>query len=444
MVLAAVAPICRLFRVLSRSQPIRRFSQDVFMARTDAIVLGAGIVGVSVALHLAKRGLAVALVDRGEPGQGTSYGNAGIIEGNTLFPARFPAGLGALARIALKQAPEADYHVTFLAQVAPWLLAFRRNSSPQRLVETMEAMRPLFSRAVGEHAALMAEAGAEQYLRHTGWLKLYRSDAGLAGTARERAIAGELGMPLRVLDVDAARALEPSLSPVFRHAVFWEQAASVSNPLAVTRAYASRFKALGGVVVTGDATRLHQSAGRWRIDTAEGPVDAEAAVVALGPWAPDLLAPLGIKLPLAVKRGYHRHFRPRGNAGLARPILDAENGYCIVPMEQGIRITTGAEFAPRDAGPTPVQFSRVMPAAEGLFPLGEPVEEQPWMGARPCFADSRPVIGRAPGRPGLWLAYGHGHSGLTLGPVTGRLIAEMMTGATPFCDPAPYSAERFG
>ncbi len=91
--------------------------------------------------------------------------------------------------------------------------------------------------------------------------------------------------------------------------------------------------------------RLHQSAGRWRIDTAEGPVDAEAAVVALGPWAPDLLAPLGIKLPLAVKRGYHRHFRPRGNAGLARPILDAENGYCIVPMEQGIRITTGAEFA---------------------------------------------------------------------------------------------------
>ena len=414
------------------------------MARTDAIVLGAGIVGVSVALHLVMRRLSVALIDRDNPGRGTSYGNAGIIEGNTLFPARFPASLGALLRIALKRAPEADYHLAFLAQVAPWLLAFRRNSAPQKLVETMQAMRPLFSRAVGEHAALMTEAGAEHYLRRTGWLKLYRSDAGLAGTARERAIAAELGMPLRVLDVEAARALEPSLAPVFRHAVFWEQAASVSDPLGVTRAYVARFKALGGVVLTGDAMRLHQSAGRWRIDTAEGPVDAEAAVVALGPWAPDLLAPLGIRLPLAVKRGYHRHFRPRGNAGLARPILDAENGYCIVPMAQGIRITTGAEFAARDATPTPVQFARVMPAASGLFPLGDPVEERPWMGARPCFADSRPVIGRAPGRPGLWLAYGHGHSGLTLGPVTGRLIAEMMTGATPFCDPAPYCAERFG
>jgi D-amino-acid dehydrogenase len=185
-----------------------------------------------------------------------------------------------------------------------------------------------------------------------------------------------------------------------------EQAASVSNPLAVTRAYVARFKELGGVVLTGDAMRLHQSAGRWRIDTAEGPVDAEAAVVALGPWAPDLLAPLGIRLPLGIKRGYHRHFRPRGNAGLARPILDAENGYCIAPMEQGIRLTTGAEFAARDAAPTPVQFDRIMPAATGLFPLGDPVEERPWMGARPCFADSRPVIGRAPGPAGpvarLW------------------------------------------
>jgi D-amino-acid dehydrogenase len=128
---------------------------------------------------------------------------------------------------------------------------------------------------------------------------------------------------------------------------------------------------------------------------------------------------------------------------LGRPIRDADNGYCLAPMEQGIRLTTGAEFAARDAPPTPVQFDRLLPAAHGLFPLGEPVEPKPWMGARPCFADSRPVIGRAPGQRGLWLAYGHGHWGLSLGPATGRLIAEMITGATPFCDPQPYAAERF-
>jgi D-amino-acid dehydrogenase len=414
------------------------------MARTDAIVLGAGIVGVSVALHLTKRGLAVTLVDRGEPGRGTSYGNAGIIEANTLFPVAFPANLTSLLRIALKQAPEANYHVSFLARVMPWLLAFRRYSAPSHLVGTMRAMRPLFSCALAEHEALAEEAHADRYLRHTGWLKLYRSDSSFAATSRERAVAAELGMPLRVMDVDAVRALEPALAPAFRHAVCWEDAASVTNPLALTRAYAARFAALGGVTVAGDARSLHRLDGRWRIETAQGPIDGEAAVVTLGPWAPDLLGPLGINLPLAVKRGYHRHFGTRGNASLARPVLDADNGYCLAPMEQGIRVTTGAEFAARDAPPTPVQLKRVLPAARDLFPLGDAVEDRTWMGARPCFADSRPVIGRAPGRqPGLWLAYGHGHWGLTLGPATGRLIAEMMTGAIPFCDPTPYGAERF-
>jgi D-amino-acid dehydrogenase len=156
-----------------------------------------------------------------------------------------------------------------------------------------------------------------------------------------------------------------------------------------------------------------------------------------------VLSPLGLRLPLAVKRGYHRHFRVRGNASLTRPVVDADLGYCVTPMEQGLRLTTGAEFAARDAPATPAQLERLMPAASALFPLGEPVEPAPWMGSRPCFADSKPVIGPAPGQPGLWLCYGHAHWGLTLGPASGRLLAEMITGATPFCDPAPYGAERF-
>src|SRR5262249_56752659 len=117
----------------------------------------------------------------------------------------------------------------------------------------------------------------------------------------------------------------------------------------------------------------------------------------------DLLATFGLRLPLAVKRGYHRHFRAQGNAGLVRPVLDAEVGYLVTPMEQGIRITTGTEFAARDAPPSPVQFDRIMPRARELFPLGERVDAKTWLGSRPCLPDSRPVIGRAPGQAGLWL-----------------------------------------
>jgi D-lysine oxidase len=413
------------------------------MARTDVIVLGAGIVGTSAAVHLAKRGLSVALVDRGSAGEGTSYGNAGIIEGNTIFPAAFPSDWATLLRIALKRSPLANYHLAFLPKVAPWLAAFRAASQPARLLETAQLMRPLFARAVAEHDALAAEAGAEQYFRRTGWLKLYRTEASFWALSRELDLAASLGIANVPLEPDAARALEPSLAPVFRHAVHWTGAVSVSNPLAVTRAYAARFAALGGLSLTGDARSLHRVHPHWRLETDAGPLDASDVVIALGPWLPDLLEPLGITLPFAVKRGYHRHFRAQGNAALGRPILDAENGYCITPMEQGIRLTTGVEFAARDAPPTPVQFDRLLPAARELFALGQPVEPQPWLGARPCFPDSRPVISRAPGHGGLWLACGHAHWGLTLGPVTGRLIAEMMTGATPFCDPKPYGVERF-
>jgi len=413
------------------------------MARSDVIVLGAGIVGVSAALHLVKRGVGVTLIDRRAPGEETSYGNAGVIEGNTLFPHPFPAGFAALLRVALKQATEANYHLSFLPQVAPWLLAYRANSTTERRTAFAHAMRPLFARALAEHEALMVEANATGYLHKEGWLKLYRTEAAFDAGAREREVAAGFDLPYVILDRAGAVAMEPALGPGFQRAVHWPQAANITNPLAVTKAYAERFAALGGILLSGDARSLRSGGSDWRVDTDAGPVDASQVVLALGPWTPDILGPLGLRLPLAVKRGYHRHFRPRGNAGLTRPVVDAELGYCVAPMEQGLRLTTGAEFAARDAPPTPAQLDRLLPAANELFPLGEAVEATPWMGSRPCFPDSRPVIGRAARHPGLWLSYGQAHWGLTLGPVTGRLLAEMMTGATPFCDPAPYGAERF-
>jgi D-amino-acid dehydrogenase len=166
-------------------------------------------------------------------------------------------------------------------------------------------------------------------------------------------------------------------------------------------------------------------------------------VVALGPWSMDLLEPLGYRLPLATKRGYHMHYKAKGNAGLTLPILDEEGGFVITPMERGIRLTTGAEFARRDAPKTPVQLAKTEKLARGLFPLAERVDPEPWMGARPIFPDSRPVIGAAGRHKGLWLAFGHQHLGFTMGPATGRLLAEMITGEKPYVDPAPFSPARF-
>jgi D-amino-acid dehydrogenase len=177
--------------------------------------------------------------------------------------------------------------------------------------------------------------------------------------------------------------------------------------------------------------------------TLEGTITAREVVVAMGPWSDQVFAPLGYSIPLAVKRGYHLHVKAGGNAVLHHPVLDADNGFLLAPMNRGIRITTGAEFARRDAPPTPVQVERALPKAHKLFPMGEPVDAQPWKGARPCLPDMLPVIGKAPRHPGLWFDFGHQHHGLTLGPATGRLLAEMMTGETPFADHRPFAVERF-
>jgi D-amino-acid dehydrogenase len=209
------------------------------------------------------------------------------------------------------------------------------------------------------------------------------------------------------------------------------------------KAYARLFEERGGRFVEGDARTLSKLRDGWQVRTAKGPVTAGAVVVALGPWSDDLFRTLGLSFPFGVKRGYHMHFTAQGNATLNRPIIDVANGYALTPMVKGIRLTTGAEFALRDAPATPVQLSRVEPLAREIFPLGERVDAEPWLGRRPCLPDMLPVVGRAPGQDGVWLNFGHHHLGFTLGPVTGRLLAELMTGEAPFTDPAPYRADRF-
>ena len=303
--------------------------------RTDAIVLGAGIVGTSVALQLAKRGLSVALIDRRGPGEETSYGNTGVIVGASVFPTAFPRSLKKLIQVALKRAPEANYHWGDLLKIAPWLVSYFRFSSLENLKDSAVKLRPLMSRAVAEHEELLQDSGAMKYFRKTGWITLYRSDAAFEAMKPQLEFGAQIGVAAQPLDTEGTRKLEPNLNPVFRHSLFWPDVASLSNPLMVTRAYAARLAALGGVVIKGDARSLHRADGKWRVDTDSGPIDAENAVVALGPWSPDVLEPLGIKVPLGIKRGYHRHFDAKGNASLTRPVIDTEYGYALTPDGAG-------------------------------------------------------------------------------------------------------------
>jgi D-amino-acid dehydrogenase len=413
--------------------------------KADVLVLGAGMVGVGAALHLQKRGRRVILIDRHErAGEETSHGNAGLIESASVFPYMFPREFAPILQYALNRNPSVRYAPADLPLFLPWLVRYFLASSPERALHSAKAELPLIRRSLIEHEALVAQTGVPELLRRNGWIKLFRSDATLAGAVRDLERAREYGVEGEVLDQKAIEHREPNLTGQFAGATYFPSPGFIADPGGLAKAYASLFERRGGRFVVGDARTLEQSGATWRVNGAEGSMTAREVVVALGPWSDVVFRPLGYNIPLAVKRGYHLHLAPGGNAVLNHPVLDTDNGFLLAPMNRGIRLTTGVEFARRDAPATPIQVERALPKARALFPLGEPIDAQPWKGARPCLPDMLPVIGRAPRHPGLWFDFGHQHHGLTLGPVTGRLLAEMMTGETPFADPAPFAVERFG
>jgi D-amino-acid dehydrogenase len=391
----------------------------------DCIVLGAGMVGVSVALHLQARGRTVALLDRRGPAEETSHGNAGIIQREGVVPYMFPREWATIFKYARNNTSEAYYQLSSLPRIAPWLFRYWSNSTP-------------------EHEPFLEAAGLMHLVRRTGYVRVYRTEAGLeAARKKDAAVKAKYGINHDVLDAKGVEGLEPHLTDEIIGGVHFTDPISVADPGAIGRGYADLLVKRGGRLFEGEARSLEATAAGYKVATRQGWIEGRDVVVALGPWADDLLRAQGVNVPLGWKRGYHMHYRAEGNATLSRPVIDAERGYCIAPMTKGIRLTTGAEFAGRDSPQSPIQLGRAENAAHEIFPLGDRMDAEPWLGRRPCMPDMVPVIGSTPGRKGLWLAFGHHHLGFTLGPATGRLLAEMMTGEKPFTDPAPYRVDRF-
>lgn len=409
----------------------------------SAIVLGAGMVGVATAIQLQKRGWSVALLDRKEPGQETSYGNAGIIESEALHPRPMPRDLREFAKIAIGRTNEVNYRFSALPYHFGPLLRYWWHSFPVRYAPISAAYARIIVGATREHEHLIDDSSAGNLIRRDGYRILYRKQKALdADVAAAELLTTAYGAKFSVMTSRELKQAEPVLAHVGVGAVHWLEPWTVSDPGALVSAYAGLFTRMGGRLLRGDALSLSNSrAGGWSVVTENGRIEAEAAVIALGPWSPDFLERFGYRFPMVRKRGYHRHYE--GGSPLNLPLCDAANGYVVGPMTKGMRVTTGAELAAPNAKPDHTQLIIAERAARELVDLGRPVELTPWLGTRPCMPDMLPVIGRAPNHPGLWFQFGHGHQGFTLGPITGRLVAELMDNDTPIVNPFPYRPERF-
>lgn len=402
----------------------------------DTIIIGAGMVGVSTAIHLLKKGQSVLLLDKAGIAKQTSYGNSGIIESSYVLPFP-PPHWSNIPKIILGKTPYARINYPDGLTQLPWMLNFYWQSRTSARIKSGAAMRPLVENAIDEHAAIMNPAGASQHISDHGRIKLHRTEGSFDKGTHERKILEQYEVPFEILSPKELTEIEPDISPHFYRAIRLTGSKRYTNPAKAIQSAAQWFTHQGGKYKNENVTAIKKDNGKWRVNEYQ----CSNVVICAGPWSNELVKPLGHKFPFGVKRGYHKHYQ--SDANIKHAIVDADNGYLICPMEQGIRITTGAEFAAMNTMPNPSQIDLVLPKAKELINLGQAAEDKAWMGTRPCLADSLPVIGQSHKHEGLWFNCGHGHCGITAGPASGRLTAELITGEKPFCDPAPYTLLRF-
>ncbi|MDN3922146.1 NAD(P)/FAD-dependent oxidoreductase [Roseateles violae] len=408
----------------------------------EILVLGAGMVGVCTALELQLRGHQVTLVDRRPPGQEASYGNAGVIQREAVEPYAMPRDWRALLDVVFRRGIDVNYHVSGLLAFWPQLLRYWQASAPASHRAISRQYAGLIAHATDEHARLMRLAGAEDLLQRDGLRMIYRDERAMEHALRNaQRVSREYGIRFAALDSRAIDTAEPAFRIPLAGAVHWLDSWNIGDPGALVERYAQLFLQRGGRLLRGNADSLNATASGWQVETDEGPVQAQQAVLALGAWADSQVRRLGYRWPLFVKRGYHRHYT--GGAKLNVTTLDAERGYVMAPQLRGLRVTSGAEIACIDSTPTPRQLIGAEAMAGQLLDLGRPVEIDPWMGSRPCCADMKPIIGAAPRHPGLWVNCGHGHQGFTLGPASARLLADLMEGGSPYTEAEAFSPTRF-
>ena len=389
-------------------------------------VIGAGMVGASIAYALAKRGASVTLIDRDAPGHGCSYGNSGAISPASIAPVAMPGVLASVPSMLMDPESPLFLPLAYLPRALPWLARFVASASPKRVAVTAKKLADLHAGSIDAHLALSREVGVPELILRGGHLHLYPDEAALAKDAGGWKLREQYGYKFERLGRTALHTLEPRVGKRYQIGIFLADHATILNPLRYVEAIVRAYAALGGKVERGLVGAVSQRPdGRWSVDADGAPALFDHVVVAAGIWSRRLLEPLGIRLQLESQRGYHVQFAG-GTKIVSRTVILADKKIFLTPMEGGLRVGGTVEIGGIDRAPDPHRAAILEKIARENIDGLEGLSVQTWMGHRPCMPDSVPVIGPAAGRPGLWLAVGHGHLGMTDSPNTAKRIAEAM------------------
>jgi len=425
--------------------PAKATSSSDTSASQKVVVIGAGIVGVNVGLALLDKGYDVTILDRGEPGMGASFGNAGGIAVSECAPVAMPGMLKSVPGWLMDPLGPLSVRWGYLPKMMPWLLRFLAASRKTRVEQIAANMATLLNRAWDDYDPVIKGAGlADAVFKKHGAMAVYRSNSSRKAAEYAIDLRRRNGIKLRDLTRDEVRDIEPDLAPIFACGVMEEDWGHVLDPFKITTGIFKHFLERGGKFQTADVANFVFRDGKPRaaITDAADMINFDNVVVACGAWSKMLAKRLGSPVPLDTERGYNTTV-PYNDAKLSRMVVCADDSFVLSPLEMGIRVGGAVELGGLLAAPNYDRAKALFAKGKEVLPKLSAEGGTEWMGFRPSMPDSTPVISRSPRHANAFFAFGHGHLGLTLGATTGRLVADLMASGEAPVDMTPYRINRF-
>lgn len=405
-------------------------------------VIGAGIVGCSCALWLQRKGIAVTLIDPGEPGSGTSSGNAGTIADYGCVPVNNPALFKRLPSLLTSRESPLSLNLGYALAHPSWMIRFLGNCREHKVARITRVLGKLLAKTYEGLDPLLDMANARDLVRQHGCMYVYENEQQFQAALPSNRARRAQGFDYVELDRADIHDLEPALKFPFERGLLFESASHVVNPRALCQRYYECFLENGGEFIRQRAVGIEQGVDsvQLRLDNG-GNLQPDRIVVAAGAFSKTIGGlPMGA-LPLDTERGYHIEFDDMQHL-LQRPVSWNAAGFYATPMEHGMRFAGTVEIAGLDAPHNPRNIAYLTRKAHVMLELPERPDRE-WLGFRPTLPDALPVIGYSVGSEYVLFAFGHQHIGLTLAGITGKLIAELANGEEPDHDLRPFSARRF-
>lgn len=411
--------------------------------KKSVAIIGAGIVGVSTAIWLLREGHDVVLIDKNGPGEGTSFGNAGLLASAATLPLPMPGLLGKVPRMLFKRNEPLFLRWAHLPKLLPWVLPYLRYANEPAARQRAQDIQPIIGDSLADHQAMSNGTGAEDFIVPTDYVYGYQAKSGYMADQLAWSVRSEQGFEWDELTGDQFRAYDPIYSDLVGYAAILKNHGRITDPGAYVKALARFAETQGARILKADVTDVVRDNGRVTGVRAGGEtLQCDTVVLAAGAWSKTLAEQLGLKVPLHPESGFHMELWEPSLVPRS-PVMLAAGKFVITPMDGRLRLAGMVGYGGFDAVPSRAPYRLFLEYLRRAIPELTWQDTTEWMGHRPAMRDSIPFIGAIPGVQGAYAGFGHDHVGLTGGPKTGQILSQLISGKSPNIDLAPYAPERF-